>query len=374
MWVEKRADDNYKFIERYKDPLTGNLRKVSIFFEKNTNSTRKKAQMALEKEIHQRLAKIQDGTIKEGITLGQVIKEWEPIYKQQVRSTTWQSYLVAKKHIEKYIGNDVQVSKITPKYLIHIYEDMLYKHGYNNPTVKSVEFKMNNILRFAFRRDYIANQPPKLLPVEWKKNKANDVGKKFLDQDELPYVLSEIEKLNPLYEQIFDWQYLTGMRIGEVLALRVKDIKKKSEIYYASVSGTLDYSANKVSEYVRQPMPKNDSSFRDVKLSSDALEIYKHRKKGKHKDDFLFQDNHQWFTFTRLNASLRKVKHDLKLDKQLTTHTFRHTHVSKLAELGMPLYIIQDRVGHKDAETTREVYLHVTQNARKKYDDLLDKL
>ena len=110
MWVEKRADDNYKFIERYKDPLTGNLRKVSIFFEKNTNSTRKKAQMALEKEIHQRLAKIQDGTIKEGITLGQVIKEWEPIYKQQVRSTTWQSYLVAKKHIEKYIGNDVQVS------------------------------------------------------------------------------------------------------------------------------------------------------------------------------------------------------------------------------------------------------------------------
>lgn len=71
---------------------------------------------------------------------------------------------------------------------------------------------------------------------------------------------------------------------------------------------------------------------------------------------------------------MRKVKHDLKLDKQLTTHTFRHTHVSKLAELGMPLYIIQDRVGHKDAETTREVYLHVTQNARKKYDDLLDKL
>ena len=40
----------------------------------------------------------------------------------------------------------------------------------------------------------------------------------------------------------------------------------------------------------------------------------------------------------------------------------------------MPLYIIQDRVGHKDAETTREVYLHVTQTAREKYDDVLNEL
>lgn len=40
----------------------------------------------------------------------------------------------------------------------------------------------------------------------------------------------------------------------------------------------------------------------------------------------------------------------------------------------MPLYIIQDRLGHKDAETTREVYLHVTQQARQKYDNLLNEL
>lgn len=31
---------------------------------------------------------------------------------------------------------------------------------------------------------------------------------------------------------------------------------------------------------------------------------------------------------------------------------FRHTHVSKLAELGVPLYIIQNRVGHADSDFT----------------------
>ncbi len=374
MWAEPTKEGNVKFREEYKDPLTGKFIKVSATFDKNTNSTRRKAQILLEKKIQEKLKHVQDGQIKKGVTLGQVIDEWEPIYKSQVRATTWQSYLVAKKHIVQRIGLDVQVSKITPKFLIHVYEDMLYKDDYNNPMVKSIAFKMNNILRFAYRRDYIANQPQKELEVDWKKNKHNDISKKFLDQKELPFVLSEINKINPLYEQIFDWQYLTGMRIGEVLAIRVKDVVKDNNKYYAKVRATLDYSANKVSEYVRQPMPKTDSSFRDIKLPNAAIEIFKHRKKGKAKDDFLFQDNHQWFAFSRLNQNLRQVKGILNLDKQLTTHTFRHTHVSKLAELGMPLYIIQDRVGHKDAETTREVYLHVTQTAREKYDDVLNEL
>lgn len=374
MWPEKTKEGNVKFREEYKNPLTGKYIKVSVTLKKNTNATRRKAQMILEQKIQKKLQHTQDGQIKKGVTLGQVIDEWEPIYKSQVRPTTWKTYLGAKKHIEKKIGLDVQVSKINSKFLIHVYEDMLYKEGYNNPVVKNVAFKMNNILRFAYRRDYIRKPPQKELEVDWKKNKHNDISKKFLDQSELPYVFSEINKINPLYEQIFDWQYLTGMRIGEVLALRIRDINYKDGSYYASVTGTLDYSANKVDDYVRQPMPKNDASFRDVKLPTAAIEIFKHRKKGKSTNEFLFQDNHRWFTFTRLNQNLRQVKKILKLNKKLTTHTFRHTHVSKLAELGVPLYIIQDRVGHKDAETTREVYLHVTKNARKKFDGILELL
>ena len=50
---------------------------------------------------------------------------------------------------------------------------------------------------------------------------------------------------------------------------------------------------------------------------------------------------------------------------------FRHTHISKLAELGVPLYIIQNRVGHADSETTRDIYLHVTQTAKEKWDDTI---
>lgn len=50
---------------------------------------------------------------------------------------------------------------------------------------------------------------------------------------------------------------------------------------------------------------------------------------------------------------------------------FRHTHVSKLAEMGIPLYVIQERVGHSNSKITEQVYLHVT---KKVQDNLIEKL
>lgn len=371
MWVERNVSGHYRFIEGYKDPLTGKRKRVIVVYPNKNKFTAKKAQMVLEAKIQDRLRHIQDGRIKKGVTLGQVIDEWEPIYKAQVRDTTWQTYVVAKKHIEKYIGLDAQVDKITSKFLIHAYEKMLYKDGYNNPTVKMVAFKMASILRFAYKRDYIANQPPKNLDVNWKKNEHSDLEKKFLEEDELNDVLDYVYQRDEQQGAIFEWQYLTGMRIGEVLGLKVKDIFKQDGKYYAQVNGTLVYTGLKVSQYYKRPAPKNDDSFRDVFLPEKAVELYHRWGDDKNPDHFLFMIDNQFFAFTNLNSRLRSAKKDLEIDKPLTTHIFRHTHVSKLAELGVPLYIIQNRVGHADSETTREIYLHVTQTAKEKWDDTI---
>ncbi len=46
--------------------------------------------------------------------------------------------------------------------------------------------------------------------------------------------------------------------------------------------------------------------------------------------------------------------------KKISTHVFRHTHISMLAELGVPLKAIMQRVGHNDPNTTLSIYTHVT--------------
>lgn len=63
---------------------------------------------------------------------------------------------------------------------------------------------------------------------------------------------------------------------------------------------------------------------------------------------------------------MRKAKNDLEINKQVSSHIFRHTHVSKLAELGTPLFAIQDRVGHENSKITEQIYLHVTKGVREK--------
>jgi integrase len=53
------------------------------------------------------------------------------------------------------------------------------------------------------------------------------------------------------------------------------------------------------------------------------------------------------------------------LNTDLTPHSLRHTHTSLLAEAGVDLLGIMERLGHKDDDTTKNVYLHITKSMKK---------
>ncbi|MEC0210303.1 tyrosine-type recombinase/integrase [Paenibacillus ehimensis] len=57
------------------------------------------------------------------------------------------------------------------------------------------------------------------------------------------------------------------------------------------------------------------------------------------------------------------------LPKNLTPHSLRHTHVTRLAEAGEQLAVIQERLGHKNDEITKRIYLHLTAEQRKAIPD-----
>ncbi|WEA87533.1 tyrosine-type recombinase/integrase [Streptococcus anginosus] len=66
------------------------------------------------------------------------------------------------------------------------------------------------------------------------------------------------------------------------------------------------------------------------------------------------------------NSVLASTEEELHFKKHLTSHIFRHSHISLLSELNLPLKVIMERVGHSDPKTTLAIYNHVTKNARKK--------
>lgn len=59
------------------------------------------------------------------------------------------------------------------------------------------------------------------------------------------------------------------------------------------------------------------------------------------------------------------------INKHVTTHTLRHSHISLLSQLGVSLKAIMERVGHIDHKTTLQIYSHVTEQMDK---DMMSKL
>ena len=101
--------------------------------------------------------------------------------------------------------------------------------------------------------------------------------------------------------------------------------------------------------------------MRDVALSKRAVELYRDRYDYAEGHGYLFTTSHHTpIQISALNTFLRTAAKRLEINKPVSSHLFRHTHISKLAALGVPMYVIQQRVGHSNSRVTQEIYTHVT--------------
>nr|WP_232514312.1 tyrosine-type recombinase/integrase [Staphylococcus nepalensis] len=62
------------------------------------------------------------------------------------------------------------------------------------------------------------------------------------------------------------------------------------------------------------------------------------------------------------------------MGKKVTSHTFRHTHISLLVEMNVSLKAIMKRVGHTDEKTTIQIYTHVTEKMDKQLTEKLENI
>ena len=166
------------------------------------------------------------------------------------------------------------------------------------------------------------------------------------------------------------------MRIGEACAIQIKNVHVEGKTYYVDITGTM-ISVVGHGE-VKQFATKTAKSYRTISLPEQAVQIFKLYSKDKQPDDFLFTSVHSQSSKYVINsrtveAFLRTLRPHTHIKKHVTSHIFRNTHVSKLAELGFPLSYISKRVGHESEGITRDIYLHVTERAQKTYDSKIQK-
>ena len=377
MWIEELPNGKYKFFERYKDPYSEKLKKVSVTLDKKTAQARNQAATLLQEKINEKLSIKYD--ISE-ITFQKLYDEFENSWSQGVRASTVYSANNIKREIFNNIPSDYLIKNIDRRLLQKVVDKLLKEGRSHNYTAK-IKAKLNQVMKYAVRMGYLQTNEMLYVEMPRKVITKEDLRKKkakYLDQTEFKLLIQNLKE-----EAICDYRvekyikiatvlFLTGMRYGELAGLNYKE-----DIDFLKHSIHIRHTYN--FHQKERTAPKTAKSDRVISIPKSVTKIFQEQiainlKNGFDSDHIFINTLGNPITPERIIVALKRHGKKAGIEKNITTHIFRHSHISLLAELGTPLPAIMDRVGHSDSKTTLEIYSHVTEKMTLDIANKLDKL
>ena len=375
MWVEDLPNGKFKFVERYKDPYTNKYRPVSVTLTSKSPQAVKKATKILNEKIATRL---NESNITD-VPFYVVKDEWYKGHEKTIRPSSRQATKSALKVIDKHVSKDVLINKLDARFIQNIFNELDYSDDY----MSHIKGLFNQIFDYAEDKGMITNNPMPKVKLKAKAKTLDDferIENKYLEKHEAEKLIQELYRRTSTYRlgRLAEFLYLTGARIGEAVILKTTDIT--NEVVY--ISGTIDRTQG-YKRGVKGPT-KTIKSNRVVSLTNRCSELIVRTILENTLDSTNERYHDRGFIFVTLsgtpiqinsfNLALKRAGKRVGIDKHLSSHIFRHTHVSLLAEQNVPLKAIMDRIGHEDAETTNKIYTHVTDKMRFDTVDALNKI
>lgn len=361
MWIEELPNGKYKYVERYEDPLTGKQKKVSLTHTKKNNRVEKEMLLKLQEKIQKKLD-LKDVDSK--ITLRELSDKWLKVYSENVKLSSVSRTRGSLNTLNEVLG-DIQVSKLKAS---HINKYILDKMNARELVYNSASQLKSNISRVLKHgqtyHGVYTDDIVKALEIPKMNITEKDIYN-YLEREELNMIVDHFISTNDLeLKRMVVFQASTGMRYGEMVSLDYKtdiDLSEQS----ISINKTYDFQ-NRV---FTSPKTGDD---RVIYFNEDIAKLLKEQihytqlltmSKGLPKENTqLFKTVHGNVIRNRkVNERLKKIK----LSKQVTTHTFRHTFVSLAVEKGISKDLIAKQVGHSDTKMIEEIYSHFTKGMQK---------
>ncbi len=257
------------------------------------------------------------------------------------------------------LGN-IPLSSISPKDL-EDYQLKLTKEGLSPWTIKKIFDIIKNSLKYAKDLELIYKNPASKIELSSKKNKELYVW----DEEEVSKFLKTAKNTSTHpYYTVFVLAIFTGMRRGEILGLRWKDINFKNNTI--TVNQTLSRDGKEILNSV-----KTQSSRRIIDISDQNLidVLIKQRQivlnhKDKYGESYIDKDLVVCSELgNQLNPSniRRKMNQLIEISgvSKINFHSLRHTHATLLLSQGVSPKVIQERLGHSSIKVTLDIYSHV---------------
>jgi integrase len=336
---------------RYPDPSRGGKKQVERLFE-----TKKEA----EKWLTSQKAAIQRGQHvdpKDNQRLfREVVTRWESTWVDLEPKTQNGYRAILNRHVMPRWG-DVRVGGITPE-AIQDWVNGLAKVREPN-TVRRIYSVLRAVLKVAVERRYLIANPCDV--VRLPRSTAVAIDRRVILAAE--EVVALAETITPRYRLLIYAAAYTGLRAGELGALRRRDVdllhgSLHVERALKDVSGQLIFGPTKTAKVRRVGLPRFLVEMFSEYLEAldggpDAL-VFRSPDGGALRHGNFYRRHFK----PAVQAALPAEKYGLRF------HDLRHTCASLLIAAGAHPKAIQEHLGHSDIQTTFNVYGHLLPSAR----------
>lgn len=325
---------------------------------------RKQYYVKSQKEGIEKLRKAQreleQGTLVTGPqqTVKQYLEYWlEEVHKSSLKVSTYVKY---RKVIDSYIIpalGDLRLEKLTPQHVQSLYNQKA-KDGLAPKSILHIHGVLHKALDNALRWNLVSRNvcdvvsPPRLVKPEIQ----------ALTMEQARRLLEHVR--GHRLETLLTVALTTGMRRGEILALRWADVDL--ERHLVSVHRTVDYIHH---GYV-ETEPKTAAGRRTIVLPSFVVDMLRqHRvqqlaarlKAGSswEEKDLVFPDlSGGYFNPRYLHKTFSKMLIEAGLP-HIPFHSLRHSAATLLRSMGVDMKVIQEILGHSNFMITANTYSHV---------------
>lgn len=311
--------------------------------------------------------------IRENVTVGDYLDRWlDDIVKPNALTgspRTYESYEYhVRLHLKPTLGN-VKLKQLAADQLQRLYADLL-KRGLSPKTVRNCHICLSSALEQARKWDLVATtvakqaRPPKYVRPELQ----------TIDTEQVKRLWGATEGTR--WAALIAVTCATGLRQNEVLGLKWVAV----DFRRATLTVQRQLQRNKT---FREP---KRSSKRTLDLTDIELHLLAEHKvwqdRLRHAQGSQWADHELVFSTDQGRPlSWRNVTREFKKFLQraglpaIRFHDLRHSNGTIMASAGVPLKVIQERLGHSDPRTTLQFYGHATpamgKEAARKLNDLL---